>query len=300
MEESLSAFEEKYTVLNRIGEGGFGHVYAGMCNATKRYVAIKYAEKCTNGIGIGSIKGKKQKCDVKTTTTTNSKSSLSSKEEEELPFEITALMKCKDLSCVIQMMDYFTDDPEHYIIVMEKPSLYMDLFDYIDTRRVLSEKVAKYFFKQVLDAVVQLYSIGIVHRDIKTENIIVDQTNLSETKLKLIDFGSAAYVASEPFTDVSGTKEYCAPECLTKRPYYSVPITVWSLGILLYEMLIGSIPFKPYQKILDRSYKISLKSDLSIDVCHLIKICLIHDYEKRPTFQTITNHAWLKKRQSSS
>ena len=98
------------------------------------------------------------------------------------------------------MLDYF-EDANNFYIVMERPEKYIDLFDYISQKGTVSERSARYLFRQTVEAVQYCLSMGVVHRDVKDENILID---LKSNQVKLIDFGSGTFLQEEAYTVYEG------------------------------------------------------------------------------------------------
>jgi serine/threonine protein kinase len=151
------------------------------------------------------------------------------------------------------LVDYFEDE-DYYYIVMDLYGAGMDLFDYIELKEQgLTEEEVRFIFSQVVSAVGHLHNHGIVHRDIKDENVILDLKG----GVRLIDFGGAAYLkGGKMFDTFVGTLDYAAPEILKGEPYAGPPQDIWACGILLYTLIYRENPFYNVDEIMERELRI--------------------------------------------
>uniref|UniRef100_A0A914DHE4 non-specific serine/threonine protein kinase n=1 Tax=Acrobeloides nanus TaxID=290746 RepID=A0A914DHE4_9BILA len=131
----------------------------------------------------------------------------------------------------------------------------------------------------------------VVHKDIKMENIVID---METGKTILIDFG-AATSRNIKTKEIQGTVGYVPPEWFLYEMYLDEPGTVWSLGILLYGMLKGTLPFSTeYEICTQRIEKMAQMQDLTSDAQHLIENCLEFDFSSRFSFEEILKSNWMK------
>ena len=123
---------------------------------------------------------------------------------QTLPIEICLLQKLAHVDSVVQLIDYF-EKPDSFIVVMDRPDPCKDLFDYITEKGVLDESEARDFLCQVLKTLVEVHKAGVIHRDIKDENLLVEMDTM---RIKLIDFGSGTLYKETLYTEFEGAVDY--------------------------------------------------------------------------------------------
>uniref|UniRef100_A0A6B2LH29 Protein kinase domain-containing protein n=1 Tax=Arcella intermedia TaxID=1963864 RepID=A0A6B2LH29_9EUKA len=170
----------------------------------------------------------------------------------------------------------------------------------------LDEREARGVFKMAVDIVAFLHSEGIVHRDLKLENFLVEwegEGRAGVKDLKLTDFDSSDYTLREPFEYSCGSPPYSAPELCTTNPHFSGRIAdIWSLGVMLYVLVCGTFPWHHPSLLtlfdMIRTRDLDLPPHLSPDLQHLLQNILQKAPSKRFTLQQILNHDWMVKYQS--
>lgn len=114
--------------------------------------------------------------------------------------EIVLLQRLSHVGSVVPLIEFY-EKPDSFIVVMDRPDPCKDLFDYITEKGILAEDEAKDFFAQVVQTLVEVHQAGVIHRDIKDENILVE---LDTRRVKLIDFGSGTFYKDSPYTEFEG------------------------------------------------------------------------------------------------
>ena len=255
----MREFNRQYRVGKVLGRGGFGTVHSATRNSDGAKVAVKEISK-----------------DVVVVM------------EDNIPLEIVLLQQVADVPGVVRLLDYF-DVGDRFMIVMERFNG-LDLFDYISKHGTLSEKTARDIFKQVVEAVMMCKERGVLHGDIKDENILIDEKTGT---VKLVDFGSGCEWVGGWYEGYEGTREYAPPEWVRTRRYSAEGLTVWSLGILLYDMLCGDIPYLTEEEMLRGDLVMDEQPGLSGTVRWLVERCLCSEEEERMTLQEVRDHPWL-------
>ncbi|XP_066427266.1 LOW QUALITY PROTEIN: serine/threonine-protein kinase pim-1-like [Molothrus aeneus] len=189
---------------------------------------------------------------------------------------------------VVQLLDWF-EVPEGFALLMERPQRCQHLWYFLHERRFLTEPVARGLFRQVLEAMGRCSSHGVLHCHIKAENVLV---NLATGEAKLIDFGCGTILQDTFYTWMSGTPEYSPPEWILFGCYHGQPATIWSLGILLYELLCGHLPFHTNEDIVRG--QLFFLPRVSQECQHLIRWCLCMEPTDRPALEDLFEHSWLQ------
>ena len=161
-----------------------------------------------------------------------------------------------------------------------------DLSHLIDKRKKLKEIEVQYYITQLIQALIHLHDRNIVHRDLKLGNIFLT----GKMELKLGDFGLAKKLSfrDEKISERVGTPAYMAPEILENMGY-SLEVDIWSLGVIMYYLIIGKLPFnKPNQEDIKRvSYTFPKKAIISRAAKSLIEQILVKDPKERPSLKQI-------------
>ncbi|KAJ3234789.1 hypothetical protein HDU81_001118 [Chytriomyces hyalinus] len=175
-----------------------------------------------------------------------------------------------------------------FVSLIRGPSV--DLFECIERNDRLKTKLAKHVFRQLMSAVAYLHSNNIAHRDLKDENIVIND----KYDAKLIDFGSAAI--EDENTDIlrfHGTINFAPPEVLSGRQYIAKPADIWACGIILYTILCGEAPFSSFDQVKSKPYK-KLRYKCDRNAVDLIHWMLEKDQNMRPSAQQVLEHKWLR------
>ena len=262
-----------YDIKQKLGKGKFGLVKLGINKETKQKVAVKIMNK----------------------------NNMDSSDLELVRTEIEILKICQH-PYIIKLYDVF-ENIDYIYIIMEHCSG-GDLFSFIKNRNFMlkEEKVVVIMYK-LCKAVYYVHSYGIAHRDIKPENVLLTSES-EDADVRLLDFGLSKIVGpNQKCTEPYGTLTYCAPEIILDKPYLKT-VDSWSLGVMTYLMLSGSLPFSGkneheiaknvvYSKI-DFERK-PIWKEISKEAKDFISKLLEKDLKKRIEMKAALEHPWFKK-----
>ncbi|KAJ0050911.1 hypothetical protein NL108_009899 [Boleophthalmus pectinirostris] len=255
-----------YEVYETIGSGGFAKVKLGRHKLTGEKVAIKIMSKKDLGDDLPRVK-----------------------------LEIDA-MKNLSHQHVCRLYQVIETSTQIFMVIEYCPG--GELFDYIIAKDRLSEEETRVFFRQIVSAIAYVHSQGFAHRDLKPENLLID----GDHNLKLIDFGLCARpkggLGYELMT-CCGSPAYAAPELIQGKAYIGSEADVWSMGVLLFALLCGYLPFDDdncmvlYRKITRGKY--DNPHWLSTGSILLLNQMMQVDPKRRLTVRQLLDHPWVLK-----
>ncbi|XP_064109499.1 MAP/microtubule affinity-regulating kinase 3-like isoform X22 [Macrobrachium nipponense] len=262
---SRSRTEEigKYRLLKTIGKGNFAKVKLAKHVPTGKEVAIKIIDKTQ--LNPGSL----QKL-----------------------FREVRIMKILDHPNIVKLFQVIETEKTLYL-VMEYASG-GEVFDYLVFHGRMKEKEARAKFRQIVSAVQYCHQKKIIHRDLKAENLLLD----SEMVIKIADFGfSNEFTPGNKLDTFCGSPPYAAPELFQGKKYDGPEVDVWSLGVILYTLVSGSLPFdgsnlkELRERVLRGKYRIPFY--MSTDCENLLKKFLVLNPARRASLETIMKDRWM-------
>ncbi|KAI7808046.1 putative serine/threonine-protein kinase pim-3-like, partial [Triplophysa rosa] len=181
--------------------------------------------------------------------------------EVALMLRVSSFPACPNIVCILEWFEL----PKRYVMILERPDPCEDLVDFADRSEDTDEEMAKEVMLQLINALKHCESRGVLHRDVKPENIIV-RTDTRE--VKLLDFGCGDFLKDSAYKQFSGTAVYAHLEVFLVRRYHTRPATVWSVGVTLYNVLS--------------------------ECRHLLQWCLDKNPDNRPNLEEIERHHWFQ------
>uniref|UniRef100_A0A8C9SYY0 non-specific serine/threonine protein kinase n=1 Tax=Scleropages formosus TaxID=113540 RepID=A0A8C9SYY0_SCLFO len=252
-----------YEIIRTLGKGNFAVVKLARHKVTKTLVAIKIIDK--------------------------KRLNPSNLEKIYREVQIMKLLNHPHIIKLYQVME--TKDMLYIVTEYAKNG---EMFDYLTSNGRMSEEEARLKFWQILTAVEYCHEHHIVHRDLKTENLLLD----ANMNIKLADFGFGNfYSPGEPLSTWCGSPPYAAPEVFEGKEYEGPQLDIWSLGVVLYVLVCGSLPFDGAslpalrQRVTEGRFRIPFF--MSQDCENLIRKMLVVDPAKRITISQIKLHRWM-------
>ncbi|VIO86020.1 conserved hypothetical protein [Brugia malayi] len=260
---SKSEIKHRFEITKKLGSGTYGKVSLAYDHKTEREVAVKLIKK----------------------------SAIENKQDLVRIRREIRIMSALNHPNIIQIFEVF-ENRDKIILVMEYASG-GELYDYVSTFGSLPEPEARRIFRQITSAILYCHKHKVAHRDLKLENILLDADN----NAKIADFGLSNYFSDKTLLNTfCGSPLYASPEIINGTPYRGPEVDCWSLGILLYTLVYGSMPFdgrdfnRMVRQIKRGAY---FEPDTPSTASMLIRNMLRVNPERRADIDEIASHWWL-------
>ena len=193
---------------------------------------------------------------------------------------------------IIKLLEIIETNSKIYLIFEHYPH---NLLNYIESEKKLSENKARFFFQQLISALNYLHLMGVSHRNIKPENVLLDE---NYTKIKITGFEVSTFCKSGCLLNSPvGTLIYAPPEMILSQNYKGELNDIWDAGIVLYAMVCGNLPFSQDSADININHIIEgfydIPKDISSNCVEVIKNCLECKPEKRITFDNLKKLKWI-------
>lgn len=271
---STAKIEKVYTLGKKIGSGGFAEVKEAVHKDSGTVYAVKVLSKLVYA---------------------------AEKDREHMRVETDLMRTVRGHPNVVNLHETYEDTANFYLVMEYCTG--NELMTEIERMRTFTEKAASRLFRQMCMGVKWCHEHHVVHRDLKPENFLFSDRS-EEALLKLADFGLATHIEEQDsiITEACGSAYYIAPEVFTRK--YTKSVDVWSLGIILYLFLSGTVPFgftaedeaTVYHEIQTKPMKMegSSWSHVSASARELVSGLLEKDPAKRYTIEQALAHPWVQ------
>ena len=202
----VGSFAETYSLGEQLGDGSYATVHKATAWATGETVAVKRIKKA---------------CKLR-----------------DVRAEM-AFVRSLSHPSIVSVHDFFVESDAYYVVMELVRG--GDLYDRLHKKGVFPEEKVRALVYNLLTAVHHCHARKVIHRDLKPENVLLVDDD-SDVHIKLADFGFAAKVSSKPLVDMCGTAGYAAPEIAKGLPY-STPVDIWSIGVIMFVLITGNLPF---------------------------------------------------------
>ncbi|XP_017874887.1 PREDICTED: mucin-5AC isoform X4 [Drosophila arizonae] len=270
MNNHRKKLRQRFDIIKKLGQGTYGKVQLGINKETGQEVAIKTIKKCKIEAEADLVRIRRE----------------------------VQIMSSVQHPNIIHIYEVF-ENREKMVLVMEFAAG-GELYDYLSERKVLSEEEARRIFRQVATAVYYCHKHKICHRDLKLENILLDEHG----NAKIADFGlSNVFDDQRLLGTFCGSPLYASPEIVEGTPYQGPEVDCWSLGVLLYTLVYGSMPFdgSNFKKLVKQiSQGDYYEPRQPVRASTLIRDMLTVSPQKRATIEQICSHWWVNENDNVS